>query len=327
MQTTSYRSLFWPMLLIGVGLIWFLGNMNVIQNFNPVALLSLWPLLLIALGVDLLVGRKSPWVGLLIGLLTIGAAVAILLAAPALVPAGAFTSERFTEPLGEARSAAVRIETASQPVNLHALTDSSDLVDARLDHTGTILFQASGTAEKQVTLRHDGGPNEWFGLSSGLLNPRWDIGLSPRLPLALEVHGASGSLKLELAGLQLSSLKLDGGSGSLDVTLPVGEKAYTVDYQGASGSLSMGLPANTDLSVRLDGGSGSLTLSLPANAPVRIEVNDNGSGSFNAPAWAARLSGKNNEDKGVWESSGYASAAHKILIVVSDVGSGSITIR
>ena len=63
-----YRSFFWPMILIGVGLVWFLANINVIPNFNPLALFNLWPLLLIAIGLDLLFGRKSALVGLLIGL-------------------------------------------------------------------------------------------------------------------------------------------------------------------------------------------------------------------------------------------------------------------
>ncbi len=91
--------------------------------------------------------------------------------------------------------------------------------------------------------------------------------------------------------------------------------------------MSMDLPADTDLNVRLQGGSGSQSLRLPAGTAVRIEVNDNGSGSFSAPGGAARLSGKSNEDKGVWETTGYSTAAHKILIIVEDMGSGSISIH
>ena len=109
-----YRSLFWPMILIGVGLVWFLSNIGAIPSFNPLALINLWPLLLIALGLDLLIGRRSPLVGLLIGLGTLGAAVAILLAAPNLGGSTQAITEHFTEPLAPATSAVIEINSSSR---------------------------------------------------------------------------------------------------------------------------------------------------------------------------------------------------------------------
>lgn len=327
MSQRPYRSLFWPIILISVGLIWFLANINVIPEFNAIALLNLWPLLLIALGLDLIFGRKSPVVGLLIGLATVGAAIAILVAAPNLVPTAQYTTETFTEPLAPATSAVVTIDSASQPVSIHALSDSANLFEGKIAHSGVMDFKVSGTNEKQITLRHRDGPNEWPGFRIPTEDLRWDIGLNPKVPIALTFDSASGSIRMDLKGLQLSSLNVDGGSGSLNITLPASSKAYTTVYNGASGSLTMDLPADTDLTVRLEGGSGSLNLGLPAGAAVRIEVNDNGSGSFSAPGGAARLSGKSSEDKGVWETTGYSNAAHKILIVVEDMGSGSVSIH
>ena len=327
MSHSPYRSLFWPIVLISVGLIWFLANINAIPAFNPLALLNLWPLLLIALGVDLIFGRKSPVIGLLIGLVTVGVAVAIVIAAPNLGPSTQYTTESFNEPVGAATSAAVSIDSASQPVTIRALNDSANLFEGTIAHSGTMDFQVNGTTEKQISLRHRGGSNDWLIFNIPPVNLRWDIGLNPRLPIALTYNGASGSVQMNLSGIQLSSLAVDGGSGSSDISLPVSSKAFTVKYQGGSGSLSMKLPAGADLTVNLGGGSGSLSLSLPTNAAARIEVNDNGSGSFSAPGWTTRLSGKSNEDQGVWESAGYSSAAHKILIVVEDVGSGSISIH
>lgn len=327
MSHPRYRSLFWPILLISVGLIWFLANINVIPNFNPLVLLNLWPLLLIALGLDLIIGRRSPVFGLLIGLATVAAAVAIVVAVPNL-GGGQYSIERFTEPVGNAVSASVEVDGASQPAEVHALSDSANLFDAQIGHFGKMNFEVSGGSQKTISLRR-ASENGNFTLNFGFtaVDLRWDIGLSPSVPLALKFEGASGSTRLNLAGLQLQSLAVDSGSGSFDIDLPVGEKAYAVNYNGGSGSLNLTLPANTDLTVKLSGGSGSLNMNLPANAAVRLEVKDNGSGSINVPAALLRLSGKSNEDQGTWETSGFASAAHKITIIVQVFGSGSLNLR
>ena len=271
MTRTPYRSLFWPIVLIGVGLVWFLSNLNVIPNFNPLALLNLWPLLLIALGLDLLIGRRSPLIGLLIGLVTVGAAIAILLAVPSLGKGGQYTTDRYKEPIGGATSAVINIDAASEPVKLHALTDSANLFEGVIDHIGAMDFNVSGEAQKQITLRQRGGSfNFSFGFSG--FNAHWDIGLNPKVPLALNYNGGSGSNQLDLSGLQLTSAKVDGGSGSFDLTLPASSSAYTVTYSGGSGSLNMNILANSDVTVTLDGGSGSLNLNVPGGAALHVEV-------------------------------------------------------
>ena len=148
MSDHRYRSMFWPIILISVGLVWFLGNINVLPNFNPLMLLNLWPLLLIALGLDIIFARKSPIAGLLIGLVTVGAAVAILLAAPSMgmmgLNNGQYITESFTEPLGSATSASVEVHGASQPINVSALNDSTNLFEGTIGHAGKMDFVVSG---------------------------------------------------------------------------------------------------------------------------------------------------------------------------------------
>ena len=319
-----YRSLFWPIILIGVGLVWFLSNINVIPNFNPLTLLNLWPLLLIALGLDLLIGRKSAIVGLLIGLGTIGAAVAIMLAAPNLAGSPQAITERFTEPLAGATSAVIDINSSSEPLTIHALNDSANLFDGEIVHTGVVEFIASGTTEKHITLSKRSNDFQFFfGFSN--TNLRWDVGLNPGVPIQLDVDGGSGSVRMDLAGIQISSLNVDGGSGSVNIGLPVTAKAYTARYNGGSGSLNMTLPADTDVTVTLDGGSGSLNLNLPANAAVRVDIRDSGSGSVNLPTSVMRQSGSG--EAGTWETSNFSGAAHKITIIGEGLGSGSLNIR
>ena len=71
----GYRSLFWPIVLIGIGVIALLANMGALDRENLLVLFRLWPLLLILIGIDIMFGRRAPGIGALIG---IGGTAAVL---------------------------------------------------------------------------------------------------------------------------------------------------------------------------------------------------------------------------------------------------------
>lgn len=321
-----YRSLFWPVILIGVGLIWLLHTLGFIPLANINALLSLWPLILIVIGLDLLIGRRSVIASALIALLTVAIVVFVLLAAPALnLPTvGNLQSRTINEPLGQATAANVSLDLSWQPTRIYALNDPQALFLGEIDYYGTLNYSAEGTATRTIRLQQR-ADNTPFTITANY-NARWDIGLSPAVPIDLNIDGGSGSADIDLTGLQLTSLSFDQGSGSFDVTLPMSQQEYEVIAVGGSGSLNIALPNQTSLTLRLDGQSGSLRLGLPKNAGVRLEVLNSGSGSVNFPSSLERISG--GEDKeGVWQSPGYESAPYKLEIICEDLGSGSFNLR
>jgi hypothetical protein len=61
------RDLFWPVLFTGLGLLWLLVNLKYLPFENIGVLIGLWPALLVAAGLDLMVGRRWPLVGALLG--------------------------------------------------------------------------------------------------------------------------------------------------------------------------------------------------------------------------------------------------------------------
>lgn len=325
-----YRSMFWPVVMIGVGVVWLLANFSLIPAVNLNWLASLWPLLLIGIGLDMLIGRRSPVIGGLIGLLLVGGVVVLAAAGPALgvrMPSGAEVKvEQFQAPLENATSAKVTINSSSEPVEVHAAAGTDQLIDAEIGHTGEIDFRVTGAGEKQVYL----GKRGTVGFSFNLMDTnrlRWDIGLTNQVPLELVVDSGSGSVVLDLDGLLLTNLVVESGSGSVRVTLPESGEAYDASVDSGSGSVAVSLPANTDVTLRLNSGSGSVSIDLPAGAAVQLDVRSSGSGSVNVPGAMSRTSGGDDRDEGVWETSGFAQAAHKITIIAEDLGSGSLNLR
>ena len=63
------RDLFWPVLFAGFGLLWLLVNLKYLPLQNMSVLIGLWPALLVAAGLDLMVGRRWPLAGALLGVL------------------------------------------------------------------------------------------------------------------------------------------------------------------------------------------------------------------------------------------------------------------
>lgn len=323
------RSLFFPIVLIGAGAIWLLSNFNVIQDLSWVSLWRLWPLALIAAGLDMLFGRIHPLVSALIGLLTVGGAVALLVAGPrlGLAPAAPeMKTERFTEAVDGASVAEVTLDLASFPTTVSAGADEALLMDAELTHSGTVRFDVSGGAQRSVRLDYDSGLNFFFPDFMDNDRADWIIGLSPNAPLRLTVDAGSGAVTLDLAGLTLETLDLDGGSGAVSLTLPSAEEAYDVRLEGGSGAQTVRVPVSAAGELVYDGGSGSLRVEVADTAAMRLEVRDSGSGSVRVPGeWDEVESG--DDDEGVWQSATYDdSEGRALLMVVEDLGSGQVVI-
>jgi hypothetical protein len=76
----EHVDLFWPILMIGVGVTAILYELGWIPADNLWMMLNLWPLLLIVGGVGLIFRSRSPWVGAILGLLVVAGMLTIGLA-------------------------------------------------------------------------------------------------------------------------------------------------------------------------------------------------------------------------------------------------------
>jgi hypothetical protein len=323
-----YHSLFWPFILVGVGIVWLLSNLQIIPTVNLGMVFRFWPLLLVFLGLDILFGRRYPWAEALVGVLAIGGVVALLVASPALgIDTGPQTkTETFSAPLGQTTMASYTFETSSAPVEINTSTGSADLISAEITHRGTMKFDVTGTTTKSVKLSEISNPDNWFSWDLSPNKFKWDIQLAPHMATDLVLDGGSGSINMDLTDIMLKSLRAHLGSGSARITMPITVTPYTAEVESGSGSVNLEIPATTDVKLVIDSGSGSINVSVPSDSALRVEIMDTGSGSVNLRSGLEKISTGLELGVSAWRSPGYDKATHKVLIQIQNQGSGSITI-
>jgi hypothetical protein len=305
-------SMFWPLMLISAGVLLLLSNLGYLPWESWNAIWKLWPLMLIAMGIDVLVGRRSTLGAIISALLIlglIGGAIAVLFFAQSIPGLEDLTQRppirlrHIVYELGDVESATVEIDWSSIPGYLSALDDSPNLIEGDVAYRGDLIFDVHPRGDQVDVVLDSFFAGTWTG---PLFGPgeeyRWDVKLSPNVPIDLTLDGGSGSCDYDLAGLQISDLVVDVGSGSVDLVLPAG----------------------SSFAARIDGGSGSMDVVLPEGVGARVAL-ESGSGSFD-PGERLRLVAGERDDDGVWETDDYDGADFRIELMI-DQGSGSIHFR
>jgi hypothetical protein len=285
-----------PMILIGLGIVFLLNNLGYLPWSVWPTLLRLWPVLLVAAGLDLLIGRRSVWGSLLAGLLVLAVLLGSLWLLHTETDWRAAQQQEVRQALDGATRAEVILTPAVGSVRLEPLTGSGNLIEGTVQlGRGERLVReyALGDGTAVFRLGSEGafvGPAGWGAASL------WDLGLSPEVPLRLEVHLGAGDFDFDLTGLTLEELETNLGVGRTVVVLP-GTGVYSAAIDGAIGETVVVVPAGLGLRVHLD--TGLVGTQLPDGLDCAEDV---------------------------CTSPGYFSAAHRVDLRVSHA-IGSVVIR
>ena len=304
-------SLFWPIVLILSGVLFLLSNLGYLPDPSWGLLWRLWPVILIALGLDVLIGRRSLAgaiiSGILIFVLIGGVVLAVFFARNIplladLAKSPTLEEEVVSHPREDIEQAVISIDFTSQQGKLTALDDSPNLIEGNIDYYGDLIFDVE-TDDESATVELDSirsGPvfNVDFGDDdrAGM----WDVALHPSVAYDLNLDGGSGGLTLDLSEMTITGFKLDQGSGAIVLSLP----------------------EQSTFSGEMDGGSGAMRIELPDGVGMRI-ILDGGSGAFRTDERFILVSG--DSDDGIWETESYDEADYRIDLEI-DQGAGAISI-
>jgi hypothetical protein len=265
-QRQYHGGFVWPILLIGAGVLFLLNNLGMVDWSVWAALLRFWPVLLIAVGLDILVGRRFPVGSVLLGLALIAFLVLALSGGLSGLPATSAAlqvdrTETISQTLDGAERAAVRLGFGAGEFALAALPAGSDrLIEGTVDLSrGEELTQSyeSRNGIPTFVLESRGswslGPDA-FGDSDKM----WELAVNRDVPLDLELDAGAGKSVLDLTNLTLRRFDLNGGVGQVTVKLPASGR-YEMQLDGGVGQIIVMAPQGLAVRVQVDGGLGGVS--------------------------------------------------------------------
>ena len=294
---------------VAIGLV-FLGQMLGYLGWNVwLNILRLWPLLLVALGIEIAgKGMRSESFRALGGVVVVaGLAYGSLVMTPTtgtwlpIIPVTG-SAEAFSETSARDRDVTEGVAVVKGGVGRLRVEAGDDLVTA----TGRSPFEPTfdvsvtgGEADVEVGI----GAGTWVPTAEDI---RLDVTLDGSVTWDLTVDAGVTQYTVDARGLRLSALHL--ASGVSDGTLVLGRARAA----GVSGAVP----------VKIQAGVSALTVRVPAGEQVRVSVSDGLSGVDARGDWTQRRGSGGR----VWESDGFReSGAYWDIDIES--GIGGITIE
>jgi hypothetical protein len=297
---TPRRGLIWPLILIAVGAAFLAANFGLIGPVSVIALLSLWPLILIIIGIDIAIGRHWPLAALAADVLVIGVGLALVTLSPA-TTAGIFpfhvdggsgpTMSTVDVARQDATTVTLRVSAGAGTYELrggagsllHAESDHDDLRLARADRSGGL-----------VDVRLDQGPSSGgvrFGPSAA---SHVTVQIASDIPTSLTVDAGAGDFTIDTSDIKVTDARISVGAAQVRFVLP---------------------HPTGDVPITLSAGASSIVIEVPAGVEARITS----TGGLNSTHFEnPRFSGS--------ETSGYAGAKDRVTIRIS-AGVTSIVVR
>jgi len=255
-------------------------------------ILSLWPILLIAIGLDLL-GKalQTSWLRVLGSLaIIVGLAYAVAISAGQVRGVVLFASPdsatvTFDEPVGNVREAMLDLDAGVAQVTLE---DGDALVegeatspwgdpDVSVERSGSTadVVMSLGDAESAVLV--PGGPDA--GIDASLARDVvWDM----------VIKAGVATVRADLADVQVRSLTLKPGVTDCNVTLgevPSGEDETAVEVESGVSSVRLAVPEDAEVQVVSDSGLTGLD--------IDSSIEDAGDDTWQTPGFAsAAMSGR-----------------------------------
>jgi hypothetical protein len=249
-----------PLVALGLGTILILGNLGYLKWDGLNLLWRMWPILLVAWGLDVAFGhQKSVWSTLgriALGLLLIGGILWLAIASPF---NNALRSESVSQSLDSALRSEINFSTGVGEFTLAGNAPEDKLV------AGTVRLPENLTLSPSYTAPVD-GTSTYSLESAGVVvlpvnteDTPWTFKINSSIPVELDTELAVGNLVLDLSGTAVESVDSKLAVGQSYITFPAG-----VDVQGdietAVGDTVLRFPKGTNVVIHYSGGLSSVSL-------------------------------------------------------------------
>lgn len=250
-----------PVILIGLGVVFLLNNLGILEWSIWDVLLRTWPLLLIAWGIDLLIVRRTTEATLftLILILVVIAGGVWIVAIRGGGP-GAHRVESVQYSLPMTDQVELQIEPGVGILRISALESGEELIRGKL---GLSRGQEVGREVREsgsVALVSLGSQSDWFwptfgtGAESDEVGQyEWELAVSSEIPIRLGTDLGLGMVDLDLTELMLEDLYVDTGLGQVKIILPASGQ-FNARISGAIGMTEVFVPRELPIRISCDTG-------------------------------------------------------------------------
>jgi hypothetical protein len=296
----KHSYLYWGVFLVAIGGAVLVIDRMPIDESRIVDLLRLWPAVIVAIGVALVLRRTrfslaggmlaAALPGLVLGgMLAVGPRIAWDCAPGAGQPASFITRDgSFSAP------ARVDVTTGCGSLTITTRSGAGWTLEAGNTRGETPDLDTSPTG---LSVGRDDHRSGWFGFHG---RDVWRLALPTTALAALEVNVNSGDSRTELPGADIGSLGYTTNAGRSVVDL-TDAAIETFRASVNAGEFSVDLPAGDDFSGEVTVNAGSARICVPDGLGVRVH----GSGALNSTDYGDLV-----QNGTTWQSPDYASAAH-----------------
>ena len=256
------------LILLGVfGLLW---NLDVLPDGFWGEFWTLWPLLVVAVGVNLVLSRQRAWIGSAAALTVVtgslAAAWVLAVANPSPAPDLTFSSESISVKSDGAQSARLNLTLAAGDLTLTSGSPSGLLL------SGGSQGSVADVSEQRVSVSRSGGRStmdvrlnaDWNfqfpprrGSSS---SSRWILRHAEGIPTDIRIETGASDLDLDLRELNVQNLNVDGGAADIDVVLPANAGRTTAEFSIGAADLDIAVPPGVAARIDFEGGISSLNI-------------------------------------------------------------------
>jgi hypothetical protein len=267
----SFVSMYWPVLFIlagldglvkgdgiagslliaGFGAVILAGNLGYYSISPWELLLKAWPLLLIGLGLDIIIGKRTfarvvlglaVTVGLLYGLVNLSGINGI----------NGLSGQDFRQSYNNELDFDLNIDKVSGIVRVSGFTNSTTLMDGTFSQRkkGPISPDIKQTSTgKEIFLTDLAARNVWPMESFGTSD--WKIKINPKPSLSLQSKVVVGENQIDVRGLNLQKLEIETSLGRSLVTLDRLQNSE-IDIKGAIGEIIVYIPKEQPVRIKLN---------------------------------------------------------------------------
>ena len=242
-----------PLVLLGLGTVLLLGNLHYLNYSGFALLLRLWPILLIAIGLDVVFGhRGSIWSNLfrvMVGLLLVGGIVWLAALSPTF--SIGMKTIPYEQSLDKATQSELHFSVAAGQLIVTGGADKDLLVSgtAGLPKEMQLAPNYSAPRDGRSSLSLEGNGVVIVPINTNI-NP-WDFDINSEIPITLQAEVGVGDLRVDLTGTKVEKIDTELGIGQTILTLPEGEDVSGI-VEGAIGELVIRIPKGSNVLIKMD---------------------------------------------------------------------------